>query len=122
MEKESRIVQRNVGDVTVLDIIGSFDLNLAPTMKVKLESLTRFGHHKIVVNFKATQFVDSTGVGTLMYGLKQIDPSIGDLKLTGLSAQIMSVLTVLELDRVFSIFPDEGSAISSFLSEGATMH
>ncbi|MFH1539278.1 MAG: STAS domain-containing protein, partial [bacterium] len=74
MEKESRIELRNVGDVTVLAIFGSFDVTLAPTLKVKLESLIRFGHQKIVVNFKGTHFVDSTGVGTLMFGLKQIDP------------------------------------------------
>lgn len=122
MKKESNIVLRTVDDVSVLDIIGSLDIKTAPVLKVKLESLIRLGHHKIVVNFKQTNFIDSTGVGTLMFGLKQIDPTIGDIKLVNVSPQILNILSVLELDKVFSIFTTEDSAVRNFLSDGATMH
>ncbi|MEW5946036.1 MAG: STAS domain-containing protein [bacterium] len=122
MAKDSKIIVRTVGDVTVIEVHGNLDIQLSQAMKIKLESLIKFGHQKIVVNLKDTNFIDSTGVGSLMYGLKLIDPTVGDLKLTGLAPHHVNVFNVLELDRVFSIFPTEEGAVSSFLINGATMH
>jgi len=122
MAKEPLFNVRSVDDVMVIEIVGDLDVSTSPRFRVKLESLIRFGHQKIVVNLKKVHMIDSTGVGSLVYGLKMIDPMVGDLKLAELSPQHTNVFTALELDRVFSIFPTEDLAVSSFLSDGATMH
>ena len=116
------INERYVNDVVVLDISGNIDIKTAPSLKVKLESLIRFGHHKIVVNLRDVDFIDSTGVGSLMHGLKMINPITGGIKIIGLSPQNFNVFSVLQLDRVFPILSSEDQAVGSFLSDGGTMH
>ncbi|MEW6201438.1 MAG: STAS domain-containing protein [bacterium] len=122
MEKEPLFNVKNVDDVMVIEIVGDLDVTTSPRLKVKLESLIRFGYQKIVVNLGKVNMLDSTGVGSLIYGLKMIDQTMGDLKLAELSPHHANIFNVLELDRVFSIFPNEDLAISSFLSDSATMH
>lgn len=117
-----KIHERNVGSVVVLDVSGNLDIKTAPSLKVKLESLIRFGHQKIVINLAETDFIDSTGVGSLMYGLKLINPVNGGLKITGLSPRNYNVFSVLELDRVLPILVSEEAAIGSFHSDGSTLH
>lgn len=117
-----QIRERNIREIIVLDLAGSLDFNSAPTLKVKLEALIRFGHNKIVVNLADVDLIDSTGIGSLMYGLKILNPVNGDIKIVGLSHQNKNVFSVLELDRVFSIVPTEDQAIRSFLEDGSTIH
>lgn len=116
------ITERHVGDVVILDITGNIDIKTSPSVKVKLESLIRFGHQKIVVNLSDVDFIDSSGVGSLMYGLKMVNPIMGGIKIVGLSPQNYNVFSVLQLDRVFPIMGSEDLAVGSFLSDGSTMH
>ena len=116
------INERNNKDIIILDITGNLDFNTAPQLRVKLDSLIKFGHHKIVLNLESVTLIDSTGVGSLMYGLKMVDPIKGDIKIVGLSAQNLNVFSVLELDKVFTIMPSEGQAVRSFFQDDATVH
>lgn len=117
-----QIDERVFNDIVILDLDGNLDFNTAPELKVKLDSLIKFGHQKIVLNLVKVDLIDSTGVGSLMYGLKMIDPTEGDIKIIGLSAQNLNVFSVLELDRVFSIMNSEDLALRSFLEDDATVH
>lgn len=117
-----KIFERYNGDVVILDVIGNLDFDSAPELKVKLEALIKFGHQKIVLNLSAVDLIDSTGVGSIMFGLKLIDPTVGDIKIVGLSFQNKNIISVLELDKVFSLMPSEEQAIGSFFDDGATMH
>lgn len=122
MSVDFEIKERHVGEVVVLDISGNIDVKTAPSLKIKLESLIRFGHQKIVVNLSNVDFIDSSGVGSLMYGLKMVNPINGGIKIIGMSPQNFNVFSVLELDSVFAILSSEEQAIGSFHSNGSTMH
>jgi len=117
-----KIEERHVGEVVVLDVGGNLDVTAAPQLRVKLESLIRFGHNKIVLNFSNVTFIDSTGVGSLMHGLKMINPAAGGIKVVGLSPRNYNVFSVLELDEVIPIMKSEEQAIGSFHTNGSTMH
>ena len=116
------ISEKYVGDVVILDISGNIDVNSAPSLKVKLEFLIRFGHHKIVVDLSNVDFIDSSGVGSLIYGLKMVNPIVGGIKIVGMSPQNFNVFSVLQLDRVFPIMTTIDQAVGSFHSDGSTIH
>jgi len=107
------IQERNIRDIVIMDLYGNLDFNTAPELKVKLDSLIKFGHQKIIINLARVDFIDSTGVGSLMYALKLLDTTMGDIKIIGLSPQNQNVFSVLELDRVFSILNSETQAIET---------
>ena len=117
-----KINERSSGDIIILDLFGNLDFSTAPLLKVKLDSLIRLGHHKFVLNFHGVDLIDSTGVGSLMYGLKMLDTTEGDIKIVGLTTQNLNVFSVLELDKVFSIMKSENQALTSFLEDDATVH
>jgi anti-sigma B factor antagonist len=121
-EMPLHIQERNIRDIVILDLYGNLDFNTSPELKVRLDSHIKFGHQKIIINLASVDFIDSTGVGSLMYALKLLDSTMGDIKIIGLSPQNQNVFTVLELDRVFSIMNSETQAISSFLEDDATLH
>ncbi len=116
------IRERYVNDVIILDVTGNLDVQTSALFKVRLESLVNFGHHKIVVNLVNVDFIDSTGVGSLMFGHKIVNPLIGGIRLIGLSPSNSNVFSVLNLTEVMSIMHSEEAAVGSFLQEGTTMH
>lgn len=118
----TEILEKNINDVVVIEVVGNLDIESAPTLKIKLENLVRFGHNKIVINLYQSEFIDSTGIGSLMYGLKIVDPIFGGIRLVGLSPQNANILSVLDLDKVFPIHSSVDQAVGSFPEEGATLH
>ena len=54
----------------------------------------------IVVNLAETTFVDSSGLGALVSGLKSARQAGGDLRLVAPSEQVSMVLRLTNLDRV----------------------
>jgi len=119
---EFEIKERNSGDVVILDIHGNLDAQSAPLLKVRLESLVSFGHNKIVINLTDVDFIDSTGVGSLIFGQRIINPIVGGLHIIGLSPQNRNIFSVLNLTEVFSIMPTADLAVSSFHQDGSTIH
>ncbi|MFA6448587.1 MAG: STAS domain-containing protein [bacterium] len=116
------IKQRNANDVVILDISGNLDSRSAPLLKVRLESLISFGHNKIVLNLSDVDFIDSTGVGSLIYGQKIVNPVVGGIHIIGLSQQNLNIFSVLNLTEVFSIMATEDVAVGSFHQDGSTIH
>ncbi len=109
-------------DITILSLYGDLDYKSAHQLKIKLDSLVKLGRQKIIINMKHINVLDSSGVNSLVYGQKLINPFMGDLKLACLSPRNTNVIVALELDKIFSIFSSEEGALRSFLSEIPTIH
>jgi anti-sigma B factor antagonist len=59
-------------------------------------------------------FMDSSGLGELVAGLKLAREAGGTLKLASLSEQAWSVVRLAKLDRAFEIHPTAEAALASF--------
>ncbi|MCE0767043.1 STAS domain-containing protein [Pseudonocardia kujensis] len=58
------------------------------------------GHTHVVVDLEATEFIDSSGLGALVSGLKTCRQAGGDLRIARPGAQVRTVLELTNLDRV----------------------
>ena len=56
---------------TVLAVKGEVDVYTAPRLREKLVELVSQGKHQIVVDLEGVDFLDSTGLGVLVGGLKR---------------------------------------------------
>ncbi|HPI77453.1 MAG TPA: STAS domain-containing protein [bacterium] len=119
---EFKLEERSQGDVVVLDVRGNLDVQSAPTLKVRLDSLVNFGHQKIVLNLSDVGFIDSTGVGSLIYAQKIINPIKGGLRIIGITPRNLNVFSVMNLTDVFSIMKTEEAAVGSFHRDDSTVH
>jgi CheY-like chemotaxis protein len=68
----------------------------------------------VLLDITEVQFIDSSGVGSLVRLLTRAQRAGGDLKLCGLSASIRDVLRVTRLATVFDAHDSEADAISAF--------
>jgi anti-sigma B factor antagonist len=63
------------------------------------------GHRQIVVDLEGVDFLDSTGLGVLVGGLKRLRSHGGDLSLVCTQARILKVFEITGLTTVFAISP-----------------
>ena len=88
---------------TVLAVKGEVDVYSAPRLREKLVELVSEGHRQIVVDLEGVDFLDSTGLGVLVGGLKRLRSHGGDLSLVCTQARILKVFEITGLTTVFSI-------------------
>jgi len=108
-------VSREVGGVTVIDMDGRITLGegsnlLRDLIGEKLGS----GHKKIVMNLAGINYMDSTGLGELVSGYRQVKSQGGELKLLNLNKKVSDLLQITKLYTVFDIHSDEAEAVASF--------
>lgn len=89
------------GDATLIRLEGRLDATAAPDVQTKLMTAIAEGKARLAVDLSKVSFVDSTGLGTLVSGLKAARRAGGDLRLVAPSAPAMKLLKLTTLDRVF---------------------
>jgi anti-sigma B factor antagonist len=99
---------------TVLAVKGEVDVYSAPRLREKLVELVSQGHRHIVVDLEAVDFLDSTGLGVLVGGLKRLRSHEGDLTLVCTQARILKVFEITGLTTVFRI----AGSVDEATSEG----
>lgn len=97
------LVTRETGDWTIVDVKGEVDLYTAPRLKGLLTDLTAGGRSNIAVDFAGVEFMDSTGLGVLISGLKRCREAGGTLALVAPTESVRRILTITGLDQVFAI-------------------
>ena len=63
---------------------------------------------------EGVDYVDSTGLGTLVICFTSIQKASGSLKLLNLSRRNIELLVLTKLTTIFEIFTDEQDAVNSF--------
>ncbi|HET9443417.1 MAG TPA: STAS domain-containing protein [Acidimicrobiales bacterium] len=96
----------------VLAVKGEVDVYTAPRLREKLVELVTQGKHRIVVDLEGVEFLDSTGLGVLVGGLKRVRSHNGDLSLVCTQHRILKVFEITGLTKVFSIHDNVESAVA----------
>ncbi len=77
------------------------------------------GQRRLVVNLKQVDFIDSTGLGTLILGHSTMNANGGAMKLANLSKRSIELLIITKLSTVFEIYTDVQDAVNSFFPDRA---
>jgi anti-sigma B factor antagonist len=94
-------VDTRVGaDVAVIRPRGRLTMVLTPQLRTLINETVQAGRARIVVDLASCEFVDSSGLGALIAGLKTARQAGGDLRIAGVGPQIATVLRLTNLDRV----------------------
>ncbi len=111
--------QEQAGDVCIFRVtVPRLDSSVAAEYKTELLRLVEQEHHrKILVDLKTVEYADSSGLGALLFGLRQARAFDGVLKLVNLNPRVLSLIRIAKLDTVLEAFDDETEAIESFALE-----
>ena len=92
-----------VAGVPTIYLRGDFDSYSAPRVRTLLDELTAEANPQIRVHLAGLDYVDSTGLGVLVVGLKQATDQNGSLCLVAPPPSVERTLRITGLDRVFPI-------------------
>ena len=108
---ELSLSTRKQGDHAVLSVGGEIDVYTAPQLRQRLIELVEQGSQHIVVDMEQVEFLDSTGLGVLVGGLKRVRTHDGSLSLVCTQERLLKIFRITGLTKVFDIHPDVASAI-----------
>lgn len=97
IEFQTEVVE---ADAVVIRPQGRLNLLAAPRLREVVAQSVERGRPRIVVDLSETTFMDSSGLGALVAGLKSARQGGGNLRIARLSPQVEMVLTLTNLDRV----------------------
>ncbi len=111
-----QLQQKTVSGILVVrPLERRIDAAAATDFKQKLGDWIDAGNRRIVLNLSEVDFIDSSGLGAIISGLKRIGND-GSLVICGVRETVMSLFRLTRMDRVFNIFPSEEEALG-YLSE-----
>src|SRR5260370_21701942 len=80
--------------IEVVDVEGEIDVYTAPRLRELLIELVNNGHYQLVVNMERVEFLDSTGLGVLVGGLKRVRAHDGSLDLVCTQERILKIFRI----------------------------
>lgn len=110
-----QILERLVGDVTVLDLKGRFVEERGDDFRETMNRLVKGGVRKVLLNFDEITYVDSAGLGMLVAKYITLNKREGHLKICNLHRRSFRVLDVTRLLTIIESFESEAEAIQSFI-------
>jgi anti-sigma B factor antagonist len=108
-----QIAARHLDKITIFDISGDIDLATSPQLrKAVLRELRELRMPRVVLNLKKVRYIDSSGVASLVEGLKASRDVGSRFVLFGLNTTVREVLQLSKLVKIFEIYEDEDQALA----------
>ncbi len=92
---------------------GRLNMVTAGDLKEVVDTTVAEGHRLVVVDLAETTFLDSSGLGALVGGLRTARTAGGDLRIARAPSQVTTVLQLTTMDRVFRNFASVDEAIQA---------
>jgi len=90
--------------VCVFALTGEVDVYTAPQLKERLVEVIDGGCVNILVDLEGVGFIDSSGLGVLVGGLRRAKERSGVIRLVCTRENILKIFRITGLDKVFPIF------------------
>ena len=90
------------GRYTVIALNGEIDLNVSPRAREQILKQLKQNKH-LLVDLSAVEYIDSSGVASLVEGFQLARAQKLEFALVGVSKAAMQVLQLARLDKVFKI-------------------
>lgn len=99
----------------VVAIKGRVDSSTAPQLGQALDKLTHDGHHKLVVDMTALEYMSSAGFRALLSAQRNCKKyNRGEIVLCAVPVRIQEALELAGFTELFKVYDDSLSAVGSF--------
>jgi anti-sigma B factor antagonist len=107
------LATRTVSDRTVVVVSGEIDVYTAPKLREQIVSLVDEGQYHLIIDMSGVEFLDSTGLGVLVGGLKRVRAHDGSLGLVCDEERILKIFRITGLTKVFPIHATVDEAVAA---------
>ena len=100
-----------VDGMRVFELSGSLDIATSPTVRAALVEASEGGDHRLIVDLTKVDFLDSTGLGALIGAQRRAKEYNGEVRLVVTEGQIVRLLRITGLLKVFGVYPTLDDAV-----------
>jgi anti-sigma B factor antagonist len=120
MEMDLQINVRNAGEAPIIDLTGEVDAYTAARFREAMLELIENGAVNLIISMENVEYIDSSGLGALVGGLKRVSERNGRIVIVCNNPQIRKVFEITGLEKVFRLYSTEGEAVKSVSSRPDT--
>ncbi len=111
-----QITERTEGGIPVVSITGDIDLETSPKLREFLKPLSAKKTPLLLLDFSGVNYIDSSGLATLIEYFQAVQGVKGKLALAARSPRVKNVFEIVRLEQIFSLHPDIPSALAALKS------
>jgi anti-sigma B factor antagonist len=97
----------------VISVSGDIDLYTSPELRKAIAKLAKKKADPLVVDLREVDYMDSSGVATLVEGLQLTNRYEGSFRVASLNEGVREVFELARLDKVFDIYDNQEQALSN---------
>ncbi len=98
---------RQLGEHKIIDVSGEVDLYNVSELKKALFSITDGQYPSVIVDMRNVNYMDSSGIGALVAGMKKMKAHTGKFALMNIHDDVLNILKLATLDKFFTIYDTE---------------
>jgi len=111
-------VKEDTDGVTIIKIENErLDSVIASDLKSELLLSVDGGANKILLDLSQVNYADSSGLGALLFGLRQLKNLGGQMKLLAANNKVMSLIRIARLEELLLNYENKTEALTSFKNE-----
>jgi anti-anti-sigma factor len=108
-------VQEKIGDVLVVRLAEkSITSHEAPELKTAILGLLVGDSKKILLSLGQVKTMDSTGLGSLLFAIRQADRYDKDIRFCEMQEKIQFLVRIAHLEEVIDVYKNEKEALNGF--------
>lgn len=100
--------------IALLGLKGRLTVGEASTVREKVNELVAAGRINVILNLEHVDYIDSTGLGSMVICFTTLKKAGGAFKLVNPNKRNIELLLLTKLHTIFEVFSDEQDAVNSF--------
>jgi anti-sigma B factor antagonist len=111
-----QITEKTEDDVPIISISGDIDLESSPKLRDFLKPKASQKTTRLLLDFAGVNYIDSSGLATLIEYFQSVQAFGGKLALASLSPRVKNVFEIVRLEQIFALYPDIPTALAALKS------
>ncbi|HCM15997.1 MAG: STAS domain-containing protein [Candidatus Cloacimonadales bacterium] len=108
-----QLIFKQQNDVGIIEVHGRLDAYNSPNLRAMYDKVCNNAVN-FVFDMQNCEFIDSTGLGTIVACLKSASQGGGDIHIANLQSKPRMVFDITRAHKIFHIFDDLDAAVASF--------
>ena len=102
-----------MGAITTLKLSGEIDLHASPALRTELQKCAHSKVSTLLLDFSSVDYIDSSGLATLIEYVRESSSFKGKLALCGLQKKVRTIFDLVRLNELFVISGTAGEAAAA---------
>jgi anti-sigma B factor antagonist len=117
------IQRREREGITILDLKGRLSVGESTSLlRESVNDQIAQGNKQLILNLQHIDYIDSTGLGSMVICYTSLQKIGGGMKLVNLNRRNLELMLLTKLSTIFQIFAEEQEAVNAFFPEREIKH